>query len=79
MEVRIQAIHFDATEKLQDFIKNYNDEVTADGRDEKRDGKKHGAGKNASCFIGETEPYKREKSLWIFEAGRKKSGGPDHR
>ena len=34
MEVRIQAIHFDATEKLQDFIKNYNDEVTADGRDE---------------------------------------------
>lgn len=33
-EIDIYAKDFDSKEKLQDFIKNYNDEVTADGRDE---------------------------------------------
>ena len=33
-EIDIYAKAFDSKEKLQDFIKNYNDEVTADGRDE---------------------------------------------
>lgn len=33
-EIYIYAKDFDSKEKLQDFIKNYNDEVTADGRDE---------------------------------------------
>lgn len=32
-EIDIYAKDFDSKEKLQDFIKNYNDEVTADGRD----------------------------------------------
>ena len=31
-EIDIYAKDFDSKEKLQDFIKNYNDEVTADGR-----------------------------------------------
>ena len=33
-EIDIYAKDFDSKEKLQDFIKNYNDGVTADGRDE---------------------------------------------
>ena len=33
-EIDIYAKDFDSKEKLQDFVKNYNDEVTADGRDE---------------------------------------------
>ena len=33
-EIDIYAKDFDSKEKLQDFIKNYNDKVTADGRDE---------------------------------------------
>ena len=33
-EIDIYAKDFDSKEKLQDFINNYNDEVTADGRDE---------------------------------------------
>lgn len=33
-EIDIYAKDFDSKEKLQDFIKNYNDDVTADGRDE---------------------------------------------
>ena len=33
-EIDIYSKDFDSKEKLQDFIKNYNDEVTADGRDE---------------------------------------------
>lgn len=33
-EIDIYAKDFDSKEKLQNFIKNYNDEVTADGRDE---------------------------------------------
>ena len=33
-EIDIYAKDFDSKEKLHDFIKNYNDEVTADGRDE---------------------------------------------
>ena len=33
-EIDIYAKDFDSKEKLQDFIKTYNDEVTADGRDE---------------------------------------------
>lgn len=33
-EIDIYAKDFDSKEKLQDFIKNYNDEVIADGRDE---------------------------------------------
>ena len=33
-EIDIYAKDFDSKEKLQDFIKNYNYEVTADGRDE---------------------------------------------
>ena len=33
-EIDIYAKDFDSKEKRQDFIKNYNDEVTADGRDE---------------------------------------------
>ena len=33
-EIDIYAKDFDSKEKLQDFIKNYNDEVAADGRDE---------------------------------------------
>lgn len=33
-KIDIYAKDFDSKEKLQDFIKNYNDEVTADGRDE---------------------------------------------
>lgn len=33
-EIDIYAKDFDSKEKLQDFIKNYNDEITADGRDE---------------------------------------------
>lgn len=33
-EIDIYAKDFDSKEKLQDFIKNYNGEVTADGRDE---------------------------------------------
>ena len=33
-EIDIYAKDFDSKEKLQDFIKNYNDEVTADRRDE---------------------------------------------
>lgn len=33
-EIDIYAKDFDSKEKLQDFINNYNDEVTVDGRDE---------------------------------------------
>lgn len=33
-EIDIYAKDFDSKEKLQNFINNYNDEVTADGRDE---------------------------------------------